>query len=164
MCLMAAVLRTTNEATPALGEPFVFPSYRNVVPPYITTLSLPGLTIGLPVWLFSTLLISNAPSASDVSTPPTHQTHVKFSPSSPVKSPSLSPSSPSEISKESSQVDKKKKKQKEKNKKNPKRTKSPTTSDVGPKQPTTVNCTGSVYEVDKTTTNESKTQIPLHYL
>jgi hypothetical protein len=82
-----------------------------------------GLTIGLPVWLFPTPVISNlpsasnAPSASDVSTPPTHQPHVDFSPSSPIKSPSLSPSSPSEISKASSQVDKKKKKQKEKKKK-----------------------------------------------
>jgi hypothetical protein len=51
---MASVPEITNEGTPALGEPFFFPSYRKLGPPHITTLSLPGLTIGLPVWLFST--------------------------------------------------------------------------------------------------------------
>jgi hypothetical protein len=106
---MASVPRMTNEGTPLPGEPFVFPSYGNIGPPYIATLSLPGLTIGLPVWLFSTPVISNA-GASDVSTPPTHQPHVDLSPSSPIRSPSISPSSPSESSKASSQVDKKKKK------------------------------------------------------
>jgi hypothetical protein len=85
LCLMALVPETTNGATPTPGEPFVFPSYRNIGPPYIATLSLPGLKIGLPVWLFSTLVISNVESASYVSTPPTHQPHVDLSPSSPVK-------------------------------------------------------------------------------
>jgi hypothetical protein len=101
-----------------------------------------------------------APNASDVSTPPTHQPHLDFSPSSPIKSPSLSPSSPSESSKASSQVDKKKKKQKEKKKKNHKGTKLPTTSDVGSKKPTTVNLTGSVDEIDKTTTKNLKPKFP----
>jgi hypothetical protein len=98
---MASVPETTNGATPSLREPFVFPSYVNVGPPYIATLSLPHLTIGLPVWLFSTPVISNA-GASDASTPPTHQLHVNFSPSSPIKSPSISSSSPSERSQASS--------------------------------------------------------------
>jgi len=106
---MASVPKTTNGETPAPGEPFVFPSYGNVGPPYIATLSLSGLTIGLPVWLFSTPVISNA-GASDVSTPLTHQPHVNFSPSSPIRSLSISSSSPSEISQESSQIDEKKKK------------------------------------------------------
>jgi hypothetical protein len=87
----------------------------NIGPPYIATLSLPSLTIGLPVWLFSTTVISNA-GASDVSTPPTHQPHVNLSPSLLVKSPSISTSSPSERSQVSIQIDKKKKKQKEKKK------------------------------------------------
>jgi len=65
---MASVPGTTNEATPSLGEPFVFPSYINVGSPYIATLNLPGLTIGLPIWLFSTQVIPNAASASVVST------------------------------------------------------------------------------------------------
>jgi hypothetical protein len=55
--LMALVPRMTNEGTPSPREPFVFPSYGNIGPPHIATLSLPGLTIGLPVWLFSTQVI-----------------------------------------------------------------------------------------------------------
>jgi hypothetical protein len=113
---MASNPESTNGGTPSPGEPYTFPSFGNFGPPYIATLSLPGLTIGLPVWLFPTPVISNPPNVStapntlDVSTPPTHQPHVEFSPSSPIKSPSLSPSSPSESSKASSQVDQKKKK------------------------------------------------------
>ena len=148
----------TNEGTPLLGEPFVFPSYGHVGPPYMATLSLPGLNIGLPVWLFSTSVISNA-GASNVSTPPTHQPHVDLSPSSLVRSPSISPSSPSEISKASSQVDKKKKKWKEK-KKNQKGTKPPTTSNVGFKQPTTINSIGSVDKVDKIKMKNLKPEFP----
>jgi hypothetical protein len=49
MCLMESVPGMTNEATPTLREPFVFPSYENVGPPYISTFNLPGLTIGLLV-------------------------------------------------------------------------------------------------------------------
>jgi hypothetical protein len=67
---MASVPRITNEGTLARGEPFVFPSYVNIGPPHIATLSLPGLTIGLSVWLFSTQVIPNAVSASVVSTSP----------------------------------------------------------------------------------------------
>jgi hypothetical protein len=155
---MASVLGMTNEGTPFPGEPFVFPSYRNVGPPYIATLSLPGLTIRLPVWLFSTLVISNA-GTSDVSTPPAHQTHVDLYPSSLVRSPSISPSSPSESSKASSQVDKKKKKHKEK-KKNQTGTKPPTTSDVGSKKPTIFYHNGSVDAVDKIKTNNMKPKFP----
>jgi hypothetical protein len=51
---MVSVPGMTNEGTLAPGEPFIFPSYGNIGPPHIATLSLPGLTIGLPVWLFST--------------------------------------------------------------------------------------------------------------
>jgi hypothetical protein len=147
---MASNPGSTNGGTPSSGEPYTFPSFGNFGPPYVATLSLPGLTIGLPVWLFPTPVIPNPPNVSvapntlDVNTPPTHQPHVDFSPSSPIKSPSISPSSPSESSKASSQVDQKKKKRKEKKKKSPKRTKTPTTSDVGSKKPVTVNSTGSV--------------------
>jgi hypothetical protein len=105
---MASNLMSTNGGTPSPGEPYTFPSFGNFGPPYIATLSLPGLTIGLLVWLFPTPVISNPPNVLaepntlDVSTPPTHQSHVEFSPSSPIKYPSISPSSPSEISKASS--------------------------------------------------------------
>ena len=104
---MASTPRSANGGTPFLGGPFVFPSFGNISPLCIATLSLLGLTIGLPVWLFPTTVIENlyiastTRNASDVSTPPTHQPHVDFSPSSPVNYPSFSPSSPSESSKAS---------------------------------------------------------------
>jgi hypothetical protein len=157
---------STNGGTLASGEPYTFPSFGNFGPPYVATLSLPGLTIGLPIWLFPTLVIPNPPNISvapnnlDVNTPPTHQPHVDFSPSSPIKSPSISPSSPSEISKASSQVDQKKKKQKEKKKKSSKRTKAPTTSDVGSKKPVTVDSTRSVDEVNKIKRKNPKPKFP----
>jgi hypothetical protein len=164
---MASVPGSTNEGTPFPGEPFSFPYFGNVGPPCIVTLSLPGLTIRLPVWLFPTPVISNFPSvsnssnASDVRTLPTDQPHVDLSPSSPIRSPSLSPSSPSESSKSSSQVDKKKKKQKEKKKKNQKGTKPTTTSGhVGYEKPTTVNHTRSIDKVDKSKTKNPKPKFP----
>jgi hypothetical protein len=66
---MASIPEMANEGTSAPEEPFVFPSYGNIGPSHIATLNLPGLTIGLPVWLFSTQVISNAVSAS-VTLPP----------------------------------------------------------------------------------------------
>jgi hypothetical protein len=147
LCLMASVPGMTNEETPTLGEPFVFPSYGNVGPPYIATLSLPGLTIGLPVWFFSTLVIPDATSALIVSTSPQeHQPHVDPSPSSPVISPSpsslarsssVSSSSSSESYEASNPVDKKKKKKKIKKKKNNQRSKLPTNARHVGKPPVT---------------------------
>jgi hypothetical protein len=120
---MASVPGMTNEGTPAPGEPFVFSSYGNIGPPHLATLSLPGLTIGLPVWLFSTQVIPNAVSASVVSTSPQeHQPHVDPSLSSPIRSsspsslarsPFISSSLSSESSEASNPVNKKKKKRKE---------------------------------------------------
>jgi hypothetical protein len=107
---MASTPRSTNGGTPCLGEPFTFPYFGNFGPPYISTLSVLGLAIGLLVWLFPILVILNPPRASVspntsyVSTPPMRQPYVEFSPSSPIKYPSFSPSSPSEISKASSRV------------------------------------------------------------
>jgi hypothetical protein len=159
---MASVPEMTNEGTSTPGEPFVFPSYGNIGPPHIATLSLPGLTIGLPVWLFSTQVIPNAVSASVVSTSPQeHQTHVDPSPSSPVRSsspsslarsPSISSSSSSESSAASNSVNKKKKKRNIKNKKIKQRSKLPT--DVKPvgKQLVTVSRAGSVDDVKITQT------------
>jgi hypothetical protein len=163
---MASNPGSTNGGTPSPGEPYTFPSFGNFGPPYVATLSLPGLTIGLPVWLFPTPVILNPPNVLvepntlDVNTPPTHQPHVEFSPSSSINFPSISPSSPSESSKASSQVDQKKKKRKEKKKKNLKRTKAPTTSDVGSKKPVTVNSTGSVDEFNKIKRKNLKPKFP----
>jgi hypothetical protein len=163
---MASNLGSTNGGTPSPREPYTFPSFGNFGPPYVATLSLPGLTIKLPIWLFPTPVIPNPPNVSvapntlDVNTPPTHQPLGEFSPSSSIKSLSISPSSPSEISKASSQVDKKKKKQKEKKKKNLKRTKTPTTLFVGSSQPVTVNSIGSVDEVNKIKMKNPKPKFP----
>jgi hypothetical protein len=163
---MASNPGSTNGGTPSPREPYTFPSFGNFGPPYVATLSLPGLTIGLPVWLFLTPVIPNPPNVSvapdtlDANTPPTHQPHVEFSPSSPIKSPSIYPSSPSESSKANSQVDQKKKKRKEKKKKSPKRTKTPTTSDVGSKKPVTINSTGSVDEINTIEKNNPKPKFP----
>jgi hypothetical protein len=167
--LMVSVPRMTNEGTPALGEPFVFPSYGNIGPPHIATLSLPGLTIGLLVWLFSTQVIPNAVSASVTSTSPhEHQPHVDPSPSSPVRSsspsslarsPSVSSSSLSESSEASNLVNKKKKKRKIKKKKDKQGSKLPTTVKHVGKQPVTVNCVGSVDDV-KITPKTRKPKYP----
>jgi hypothetical protein len=163
---MASNPGSTNGGTPSSGEPYTFPSFGNFGPPYVATLSLPGLTIGLPVWLFPTPVIPNPPNVSvapntlDVNTPPTHQPRVEFSPSSPIKSSSISPYSPSESSKASSQVDQKMKKWKEKKKKSPKRTKTPTTSDVGSKKPVTVNSAGRFDEINKIKRNNPKPKFP----
>jgi hypothetical protein len=118
--LMASVPEMNNEGTSFPGIPFVFPSYENIAPPHIATLSLPGLTIELPVWLFSTQVVPNVVSASVTSTSPQeHQPHVDPSPSSPIRyyspsslarSSSISSSSPSERSQAGNLVDKKKKK------------------------------------------------------
>jgi hypothetical protein len=160
--LMVSVPGVTNEGTPLQGEPFVFPSYRNIGPSHIATLSLPGLTIGLLVWLFSTKVISNVASALVVSTfPQEHQPHVDPSNSSPVRSSSpsslarsssISYSSPSESSRASNPVDKKKKKTKSKKKKNKQWSKLPITVEHVGKQPVIVNCVGSVDDAKITQT------------
>ena len=82
-------------------NPSPFLCFGNVGPPYIDTLSLPGFTIGLPIWLFSTLLASNTPiippqlDASPQQSSPSqhHQPHVDPLPSSPNISSSISSSS-----------------------------------------------------------------------
>jgi hypothetical protein len=90
---MASVPRTTNQGTPFPGKPFIFTSFGNIGPPYIATLSLPGFTIRLPVWLFSTLMIQNVPGTLYAIPPPKeHQPHVDPSPSSHVRYYSLSSS------------------------------------------------------------------------
>jgi hypothetical protein len=159
---MSSVPKMTNEGTPVVGEPFVFPSYGNIGPPHITTLSLPGLTIGLPVWFFSTQVISNAVSASITSTSPQeHQPHVDPSPSSPVRSsshsplarsPSISSSLSSESYEASNSVNKKKKKRNIKKKKDKQGSKPPTTVRHVGKKLVTVNRDGSVDDIKITQT------------
>jgi hypothetical protein len=146
---------TTNKGTPFHGEPYVFPSFGNFGPPYIYTLSLPGFTIGLAVWLFSTLVIPNYPSVSNASPPPQeNKTHVDPLPSSPIRSYSLYSSSPSEIINASNQEAQKKKKRNNNKKKNKQ----------GGNQPATDhNHVGSVDDIDKSTNTCRKPKFPCKF-
>jgi hypothetical protein len=154
---MVSVSGMTNEGTSTPGETYVFPSYGKIGPPHIATLSLPGLTIGLPVWLFSTQVIPTAASASVVSTSPQeHQPHVDPSPSSLARSSSISSSSSSESSKASNPVDKKKKKRKNKKKKNKQGSTPPTTDKHVGNKLVTFNRAGSVDDAKITQTRKPK--------
>jgi hypothetical protein len=94
---METVLEPANQGTPLHGDPHPFPCFGNIGPPYIATLSLPRFTIGLPIWLFSTLVIPNALGASNAIPPPQeHQPLVDPFPSLPVGYSSLSSSMPGE--------------------------------------------------------------------
>jgi hypothetical protein len=125
-------------------------------------LSLPGLTIRLPVWLFSTQVITNAVSTLVLSTSPQeNQPHVDPSPSLPIRSsspsslarlPFVSSSSSSESSEASNPVNKKKKKRKIKKKKDKQGSTPPTTVKHVGKQPITVTHAGSVDDVKITQT------------
>ena len=98
---------------------FVYPPCGAVGPPFMTTLNLPGLTIGLPIWLFSNIFIPNASFVSDHG--PLlheHQPHVNPSRSSSnAESTSFSSSSPVENSNVSKQSGNKKTKRKAEKKK-----------------------------------------------
>ena len=108
---------TTNQENPLPSMYFVFPPYGDVGPPLMATLSLPGLNIGLHVWLFSSPVIPCTLVAFDPNpSSQEHQPHVDPSPSLDVSSP-ISTSSLVESCNTSSQVDKKKKKRKIKKKK-----------------------------------------------
>ena len=72
---------TTSQENPFQGMSFVSPPCGFVGHPFMATLNLPGLTIGLPVWLSSNLVIPNAPFVSDPGPlPHEHQPHVNPSP------------------------------------------------------------------------------------
>jgi hypothetical protein len=153
---MASVPGMTTKGTPAPGEPFFFPSYGNIGPPHISTLSLPGITIGLPVWFFSTQVIPNVVSASVTSTSPQeHQPHIDPSPSSFAMPPSVSSSLSGESSEVSNLVNKKKKKRKIKKKKYKRGSKPPIVVKHVGKQPVTVNHAGSVDDVKITQTTHN---------
>ena len=112
---MANVPEFINLGTPPNENPSTFPYFGNVGPPYMATLSLPGFTIGLPIWLFSTSLAPNTPivppqpNASPQQSSPSqhHQPSVDPLPSSPNFSSSISSSSLGKSLDASNQVDKK---------------------------------------------------------
>ena len=84
----------------------------------MATLSLPGLTIGLPVWLFSTSVVQNT-AICQQSNQQLDDIEVSPPPSTSFVSPSHSSSSLGEASNPKNQVTEKKKKGKEKKKKKP---------------------------------------------
>ena len=118
---MATFPKSTSQGLSPNGNPSPFPSFGNVGAPYMATLSFPGLTIGLPVWLFSTSVVPSVMTPVPPSPPP-EQHHVAskvdLSPSSPVST-SSSSTLPGKSLDSSNQVAKKKKK-KTKKKKTPK--------------------------------------------
>ena len=67
-----------------LGTPCIIPLTRNVGVPLMATLNLPGFTLGLPMWLFSTPTVLNAPDASQVSS--LYKGHQNIASPSPVAS------------------------------------------------------------------------------
>ena len=107
---MANFPEFTNQGIPSDGNPSPFPPFGNVGAPYMATLSLPGLTVGLPVWLFSTSVVPNV-SAIVQSDPLPEQHHVDskvdLSPYFPISS-SSSSTCPGEILDSINQVAKKK--------------------------------------------------------
>lgn len=67
---MAIVPESTNQGNPSDRNPSTFPSFANIGAPYMATLSLPGFTIGLSVWLFLTSLVLNVQTSPPPSSPP----------------------------------------------------------------------------------------------
>ena len=118
---MATFPGFTNPGSPSDGNPGQFPPLGNVGAPYMATLSLPGLTVGLPVWLFSTSLVSTV-SAVSPSVPPPEQRYVDhkvdLSPSTPTSTSSSSTSLGESL--DSTNQVAKRKKRKTKKKKSPK--------------------------------------------
>ena len=115
---METFLESTGQGLPPDGNPSPFPSFGNVGAPYMATLSLPGLTIGLPVWLFSTSVVPSVMTIVPLypSFEPRHvDSKVENAPPSHAPS-SSSPTSPGESSTSSNQETRKKKKTKKKKK------------------------------------------------
>ena len=61
---------TTNQETSFQGVPFIFPPVGDIGPPFISTSKLLGLLIVLLVWLFSNLVILDAPNVLVVNSLP----------------------------------------------------------------------------------------------
>ena len=92
---MATFPEFSNQGAPSEGSPSPFPTLGNIGAPYMATLSLLGLIVGLHVWLFSTSVVSSV-LVSIPYTPPPEQCHVDSkvdpSPSSTISSSSSSTS------------------------------------------------------------------------
>ena len=148
-------MESTNQGVPLGGNPSPFSSWGDVGAPHMATLSLPGLTIGLPVWLFSTSLIQNT-VIPEQSSKQLDDTKATPQPSTSSDSPSPPSSSLDRAGKAQSQVtNKKKEKKKKEKKKEPKTTggnqasssENPHTALSKPKSPCVI-CKGDHYHRD----------------
>jgi len=105
-------MESTNQGFPLGGSPTPFYYWGDVGAPHMATLSLPGLTIGLPIWLFSISFIQST-TILEQSNQQLDDTRVFPQPSTSFVSPSPFSSSHGKDSKTKNQVTKKKKKKKE---------------------------------------------------
>ena len=144
----------TNQGIPLGGNPSPFSSWGDVGAPHMATLSLPGLTIGLPVWLFSTNVVQNT-TIPEQSSQQLDQTKVAHQPSTSSSSPPSSSLDGTGKTKNQVRKEKKEKKKKEKKKKEPKATggkqvasdKNPHTALTRPKSPCVI-CKGDHFHRD----------------
>jgi hypothetical protein len=65
---MEKVPDDTNQGTPSQGDSCAFPFFGNVGVPLMATLYIPGLNVGLPVWLGTIPNVLNSLDASQLST------------------------------------------------------------------------------------------------
>jgi hypothetical protein len=149
-------MEPTNQGSHLGGSPNPFSSWGDVGAPHMATLSLPGLTIGLPVWLFSTnvVQITTNPEQSNQQSDQSRATH---QPSTSYNSSSDPSSSQGRAGKSQPPMEKKEKKKKEKKQKGPmaKATggkqktsdKNPHTAPTGPKSPCVI-CKGTHFHRD----------------
>jgi len=147
-------MESTNQGVPFGGNTSPFSSWGDVGAPHMATLSLPGLTIGLPIWLFSTSVVQNT-AIPEQSSQQLDDSRVTPQPST--SSNSSPPSSFDEAGKAKNEVPEKKKekKKKEKKKKQPKAkrgnqassSENPHTALTRPKFPCVI-CKGDHYHRD----------------
>ncbi len=102
-------MESTNQGFTLEGNPSPFSSWGNFGAPHMATLSLPGLTIGLPIWLFSTSVVQTT-TIPDQLSQQVDDARATPQPSSSLVSPSPPSSSLDEVRKAKNQVTEKKKK------------------------------------------------------
>ena len=145
----------TNKGIPHDGTPSPFSSWGEVGAPHMATLSLPGLTIGLPVWLFSTAVVQTT-TVPEQSSQQLDQSRATLQPSTSYMPSSNPSSSKGQAAKSGTPIEKKKeKKKKEKKHKEPKApggkqkvsNENPHTAQTGPKSPCVI-CRGNHFHSD----------------
>jgi hypothetical protein len=65
---MARVLDNAKQGTPSQWDSFTFPFFRNVGVPLMATLYIPGLNVGLPIWLGTIPNVQNSLDTSQLRT------------------------------------------------------------------------------------------------